>query len=323
VLLVGDDPARVLQEVEASVERLLESRDLYELQRLVWALLTSPYRGLGVLLARSVLPIVDEEYVPGLFDGILDARAKLNLTGEDEFSDWMDEHALRKSHQHETAAAQEAQDKLAAKMEELRGVKEETARLERERDLQNRQERRESERLKTAPGPEAEAVARNRELNTKIERLSALLREGGKEKLGLRRKLEETTRENEALKSGSGTPEPKQAEEDDDFEVPGNQPVRLLEFPEGFADTLAGFQRHAARAAMSRLGQLASGEPSAFQAIKQLKAYHGVLRVRVAGEYRLLFCLLPDRVRVVDLIRRADLDRRIDRLKASGLPPIG
>ena len=67
----------------------------------------------------------------------------------------------------------------------------------------------------------------------------------------------------------------------------------------------------------------ASGDrPGAFDAIKQLKVYPEVLRARVADKHRLLFCLMPDRVRVVDLIRRADLDRRIERLQASGLPPI-
>ena len=99
--------------------------------------------------------------------------------------------------------------------------------------------------------------------------------------------------------------------------------MRLIEFPKGFADTLVGFPRHVGRAAMNRLGRLAAGEPGAFDRVVQLKAYSDVLRARVADKHRLLFCLLPDRVRVVDLIRRADLDRRIERLQVSGLPAIG
>ena len=74
---------------------------------------------------------------------------------------------------------------------------------------------------------------------------------------------------------------------------------------------------------MSRLGQMGAGEPSAFTKIKRLKAYPEVLRARVSDKYRLLYVPLPDQIRVVDLIRRADLEQRIERLKASGLPPVG
>lgn len=81
--------------------------------------------------------------------------------------------------------------------------------------------------------------------------------------------------------------------------------------------------RHVGRATMNRIGRLASGEPSAFNGIKRLKAYPEVLRARVSDKYRLLYVPLPDQIRVVDLIRRADLDKRIERLQASGLPPIG
>ncbi|HEY1582419.1 MAG TPA: hypothetical protein VGF73_04900 [Chthoniobacterales bacterium] len=112
------------------------------------------------------------------------------------------------------------------------------------------------------------------------------------------------------------------AETDEKYEVEGNQPVRLIQFPKGFLETLERFPKHASRATMNRLGRLAAGEPGAFQEIKQLKAYPGVLRARVSDKYRLLFCLEPDHLRVLDLIRRADLDDRIERLKKSGLPAI-
>ena len=143
----------------------------------------------------------------------------------------------------------------------------------------------------------------------------------GEEKLTLRRELDATTRQNETVKSGALASEgtkPEEADESEAFEAVGNQPVRLLEFPRGFMETLRGFPKHVGRATMNRLGRLASGEPSAFDRIKQLKAYPTVLRARISDKHRLLFCLEPDRVRVVDLIQRADLDRRIERLKASG-----
>lgn len=323
-LLVGDDPAKAFLELEKLIEEILQSGDLEELQRLIWVLLESPYRGLGVLLARSVLPIVDEQYIEGLFDGIIGARAKLNLSPEDEFSDWMDERTLRKAQQHETAATQEAQDKLEAKMEELRAAKEAKTRAERELALRDQRDQRKSEEKK-ATTPSQKEKERERELKAEIKRSNALVTQYGEEKVQLRRELEKSNREIESLKKETletKTPENDDDDEGENFIAEGKQPVRLIDFPPEFAKTLAGFPRHVGRATMNRLGRLASGEPGAFERIKNLKAYSGVLRARVADKYRLLFCLQPDRIRVVDLIRRADLDRRIERLRASGLPPV-
>lgn len=325
MLLTGHDLAKAMGELADTTELLLRSGDSNELERLTRVLLDSPYyRGIGILFARSLLPIVEEKSVPELFDAILAARAKLDLSPEDEFSEWMDQRALRKASRQETAAMQQAQDKLVAKVKELRRTKEERARLERELALRARQERRDAEQAQAAT-PDAQAARDRRELKEKIERLNALVTQRGEEKLALRRELEQAGRENEALKAGANAAEANDASDhdgDEDFVAEGNQPVRLIEFPKGFANTLTGFPRHVGRAAMNRIGRIASGEPAAFDRVKQLKAYPDVLRARVADKYRLLFCLLPDRVRLVDLIRRADLDRRIERLQASGLPPV-
>ncbi len=86
-------------------------------------------------------------------------------------------------------------------------------------------------------------------------------------------------------------------DEDENFKAEGNQPVRLIRFPKGLNETLKGFPKHVGRAAMTRLERLAAGEPVAFPGIKQLKAYPGALRARVADKYRLLFLLEADRVR--------------------------
>lgn len=326
MLLTGHDLQKAMAKLADTTEALLKSGDLEELQRLTCVLLDSPYyRGIGILFARSLLPILEEKDAPALFEQILHARAQLNLSPEDEFAEWMGQQALRKANRHETAAIQEAQDMLAAKIEEVRRVKEELARAEREEALRTRQERREQEQPHASAVRDDLAARERRELKENQDRLSGLLSERGKEALALRRDLEKVVRENETLKARASAAESKVAEENDDeqFEAEGNQPVRLIEFPRGFADTLAAFPRHVGRAAINRIGRIASGEPAAFDRVKQLKAYPDVLRARVADKHRLLFCLLPDRVRVVDLIRRADLDRRIERLQASGLPPVG
>ncbi|HEV7405836.1 MAG TPA: hypothetical protein VGO11_23025 [Chthoniobacteraceae bacterium] len=64
--------------------------------------------------------------------------------------------------------------------------------------------------------------------------------------------------------------------------------------------------------------RLAGGEPAAFAGVVHLRACVGMLRQRIGSEHRLLFRLLPDRVQVIDLINRRDLDRRIKSLRAAG-----
>ena len=163
LLLVGDDPARAMCELEESIEAILRARDLEELQLLTLGLLDSPYRGFGIMLGRSALPLLEEDDATEVFEAMLDARAKLNLPPEDEFGDWMDERALRKARQHETAAAQEAQDKLEAKMKELRIAIEQRTLAERDLALHRRQKRRSDEETKNEPVP-APKSAREREL---------------------------------------------------------------------------------------------------------------------------------------------------------------
>ena len=99
--------------------------------------------------------------------------------------------------------------------------------------------------------------------------------------------------------------------------VDGNQPVRIIEFPKKFHETPAGFPRPVGRGAMTLLGRLAAGEPAAFGGVVRLKDCPATLRVRVGIDHRLLFRPLPDRVQVVDFIRRKGLEHRIKALRTS------
>lgn len=90
-----------------------------------------------------------------------------------------------------------------------------------------------------------------------------------------------------------------------------NQPIRLIEFPRHFEQRLSAVPRHIARKALAKLGGLAGGEPSEFVGVVQLKACPSVTRVRIGIDHRLLFRLLTDRLQVVDLIPRSDLERKV------------
>ena len=55
---------------------------------------------------------------------------------------------------------------------------------------------------------------------------------------------------------------------------------------------------------------MAGGEDGAFSGAVRLRACPSVRRHRITG-YRLLFRLLPDRIQVLDLIPRGELERKI------------
>lgn len=98
-------------------------------------------------------------------------------------------------------------------------------------------------------------------------------------------------------------------------EAETHHPFRRIEFPRNFPERLNDFPHHIARGAMSILGRLAGGDPAAFNGAKCIKGVPTVVRQRVGIDFRLLLRLLPDRIEVIDLIPRQDLERRIKTLK--------
>ena len=324
LLLVGDDPALFLKEMEALAKEVLESGSLEGLQELVWAVNSSPYRALSILLLRGLLPICEDEDIQQNYDAILRVRAKLGLGPDDAFSQWMNDEALRKAREHENEPMQEAQDKLARIAKQARQATEDNARLERELRLLKKQSRVQEPETQTSHHPDEETQRKIRTLNADKKHAQALAREKGEAELAARKELEKLTRENEELKAaanGGRAAEGEDEEEAGDFVVTGKQPVRLLAFPKDFRLTLANYKSHVARAAMNRLGRMAAGEAAAFDKLKAIVALPGVLEARISDRYRLFFSLLPTCVRVVDLIYRPEMEAKIEHYKVAGLPP--
>ncbi|MCB1133773.1 MAG: hypothetical protein KDN05_21820, partial [Verrucomicrobiae bacterium] len=88
------------------------------------------------------------------------------------------------------------------------------------------------------------------------------------------------------------------------------QPLRIPEFGKAFRNALHQHPRQASAAAISAAGRLAAGDPSIWKTVRALRMRPGTLRVRIAGEYRLLFETGPgDTLHLIDLILRRDLDR--------------
>jgi hypothetical protein len=153
--------------------------------------------------------------------------------------------------------------------------------------------------------------------------LKSALKERHNERNELRRELQKAQTDLELLRQKTAPPAARSdSREEGDYEedllLPqesdGNQPMRVIEFPRNFGQTLSSMPRHVARGALSMLGRLAGGEPAAFVGAVRLKACPSITRQRIGIDHRLLFRLLPDRVQVVDLIPRQDLERRIKTL---------
>ncbi|MEO5917914.1 MAG: SEC-C metal-binding domain-containing protein [Luteolibacter sp.] len=324
LLLVKDDPAKTLNLLEELAMDVLRSKnDQNELANVTFGFLQSTVPAVGILVARGMIPVLDPRTSLALLDTILATRIQLELPDDEPYSEIMEvilatrSAASGKKH---AEALRAANQKLEAKAGEVRKMKQSID------ELKHEIERREKHAVSPAEKNKEVAAADEhslQELRTKVKFLKGSLKERHEERAVLRRDLEitltdlETLREKQALTEPRGEPAGTVDPEDSlvlPGDVDGNQPMRLIEFPKKFRETLDGFPKQVGKGAMILLGRLAAGESSAFTGVVRLKASPDTLRARIGIDHRLLFRLLPDSVQVVDLINRRDLERRIKQL---------
>ena len=327
LLLAQAEPARLLARLEELALQALQTEDSQALEEFAYGVMElDKFRALGIFVARSMLPLVKQKDAAFLFDQILQARDKLNLSPEDPFGDIMDQRFANHEddHKKESAELRKSRQNLDAKAQEVRQLKESLAQVQKEI---TRREQRHTAVVQPAPATApatAPALADEsgvKEMRRKMAELKSALKERHHERNDLRRELQKTHNDLETLRQN---PAPVSADEaeipdrEDELLLPQNapevHPVRLIEFPKNFQQTLAAFPRHVARAAIIMTGRLASGEPAAFVGALRLKQLPNVMRQRIGSDYRLLFRLLPDYLQVIDLINRKDFDRRIKTL---------
>ena len=152
-------------------------------------------------------------------------------------------------------------------------------------------------------------------MRERVASLKSLLKERHSERNQLRRELESAKTQIESLRQKPPVA-PDAAEEAEEKllgggPIEGKQPVRLPEFPRKFHESISALPQSVARACLGLAGRLAGGDPSAFTGVKRLKSLPDVYRARVSEDYRLLFRLHPERVEILDLINRRDLERKI------------
>jgi mRNA-degrading endonuclease RelE of RelBE toxin-antitoxin system len=327
LLLHSPDAPAFLAALERLAGKVVASTDDAYRQNFALGLLWSPLRSAGILVARSMLSIVPQREAALLFNEILAARDKLNLSPDDPFSDIIDERFTEEASHHEGQEADQvrhAQRKLAEKAREVRRLKETLERTRREIARHETPPATASPAASPAPDPQVLS-----DLRDKVRQLKSTLTERHEERATLRRELQTAQTDLAALQQAAPAASPSDREnpaadpEEDLFlpgEVDGNQPVRLIEFPKKFRQTLARYPRPTARAAVSMIGRLAAGEPGAYAGVVRLRACHEILRQRIGSDYRLLFQLDSDNLRVIDLINRKDLATTIKHLRLTPPP---
>jgi hypothetical protein len=274
-----------------------------------------------------LIPIIPRKDASEMLRHILAARDRLNLPPDDPFGAVIERRMAEETSDEGKDAAElrAARIRLDAKADEVRRAKGD---VDRQRQALHR---REAELAKRAESPAAAPVPKGvdeeevREMRIKLAQLKTALHERSTERITLRRELEKANDDLQALREGASAPKPAgDAAPDEEAahylpeELAGNQPLRLVEYPAKFRETLESLPRQVARAALALLGRLAGGEPAAFTGLVQLKACLGIFRLRIGIDHRLLFRLTGDRVQVVDLINRRDLERKIKTLRAGG-----
>lgn len=256
-----------------------------------------------------------------ILEEIQRARDRLDLPPEEPFAEVLEKRLHDTIHETgaEAAALQKTRRLLTEKAAEILDSNEKLAQLQRDIRLHEK-------RLATtaASTPKADAEQETlRALRDKLASTNASLRAANEERTVLRRQAMEAVSQAEAERAKRPAPaapsgDDESSDDDSAITLPGgidsHQLPRPIDFPRRFHDTLSHLPTQIGRAALILIGRIAAGESTAFNGVVRLRATPDVLRVRIGRDHRLLFRLHPDRVELVDLINRRDLDRRIEKL---------
>ena len=328
-LLLADGESEALDLIEAAIRKAIETDDVVAIVDFAYDLLHSGTPALGILVARSVLPICSDLDSSMLFEELLSVRDEMYLAPWDPFEEVLDTLYMRDVDRgrEESKASRAALDRLEEKRAEAARLRKQLA------QLQTELERREAESAKKALTPTAPAAPTLpaerepepvvRELRAKVESLKTDLKQRHLERNSLRNELRKTHEDLAALRNApeTSTPTDRRAEDAEEESMlveeqfQGSQPIRTPSYPGRFRTDLENVPEHVARLALRLIGKLAAGDGSAFVGSKRLKRQHEVLRQRVGQRHRLLYRLHDDTLEVVTLIHRRDLERTIKRLE--------
>ena len=138
LLLAEGDPAKILHILDEGTAQVLPM-DMESLKGFTLGLLSSRFCGLGILIARGVVPFLPREDAALVYEHLLLARDRLKLPPDDPCEDIIDRLFIetRTDDGKDAAALREAQRKLGDKVKEVGQLKESLDRLQ--RDLARRE----------------------------------------------------------------------------------------------------------------------------------------------------------------------------------------
>ena len=324
-LLLADDRAAMLDVIEQEAGRELDEPSI----ELACSVLASDYPALGMHLARSVLACkgASEDSLV-LLEDLLEARARLELTGDDPVELVMEKVSKYRKKtvsdklEEKERELQERSRERGALMADKRKIKEELADLDRARRL--------AEQQKEAAVSEAEKLKQTTKEDPRVadltRRLKAVEDEDKlkhAERNQLRRELRKTRQELEeekARKAEQAATAPEDEVDPDAGYVPvekaQTQKVRIPTFPERFTSQHKKIPAAIVEEAVQLACGLASADKAAWKGVLRLEHDRNLQRRRFAGDYRLIFKTDDDAgvLEVVEVVDRKELDRRVRRL---------
>ena len=170
LLLEGETPTDIAHRLEALAREAIATSKEENLRDLAWALLHSPMKALGILVARSALPLCPTDEATKLLDLILKTHDKLSLPPDDPFSDIHEKRLADESQTkgHDSEPLRKARRDLDEKAAEVRRLK---LTLDSTRQEIDRRERKLAARAQT-PAPAPADDEKLRDLRLKVNELN-------------------------------------------------------------------------------------------------------------------------------------------------------
>jgi hypothetical protein len=292
------------------------------------------FPAVGILAARGAITaerLLDSQF---LLEQVGRARDRLDLPADEPWWDIFDflldsETERHEAHDAESVGREREIDSLKS---DLAAASSLASRLERdlfdrEAELAAAAERQSHvervERPTTDDGGKRllELEDERQRLRRKIFEMKGEIAAGATQRADLRRKLAQMA---EAQKSTStATRNESAAEGADDHDDAVGEPVAsrprkvlVPQFTPNAARALAPLPPRVAGDAVQSAAALATGDERAWSGAKHMRRVPDVLTVRLGRSYRLLYRITEERLEVVDVIHRRDLDAALQRLKS-------
>lgn len=323
-LAVFEPSATSLATLNAAARVGLQRRDSEAALDIAHELLDH-FPALGIMFSRAALDprrSIDSSY---LLDEIEEARDRLGLPpgdlAADSYDALLDQKADDEGRRKVVAELESEKRRAAEQTAELRqGLRDAARNLE---ELQVQLARAQATASKPAvpAAPELSDVSVVRQrLREKIEDLKGRVADGQRERAELRRKLEQAI----VVKPAPATvPEPPAATPDDPSETDAGlaaaerNRVRVPVFADRARAALGELPRTVAARGMVLIGELAAGQPDAWESIKRLQGVPDLLSARVGIHHRILFRLPggTDELEIVAFVSREDQPKTLRLLR--------